>query len=80
MQPLPDVLQNGSSQKFSKIYRNTPVSGSLFKLSCRPQPATLLKKKLRHRCLLVNFAKFLRIPICIGGYFLILFERYNKWF
>ena len=26
----------------------------------RPQPATLLKKRLRHRCFPVNFAKFVR--------------------
>ena len=27
-----------------------------------PEPATLLKKRLRHRCFPVNFAKFLRTP------------------
>ena len=30
--------------------------------SSRLRPATLLKKRLWHRCFLVNFAKFLRIP------------------
>ena len=30
--------------------------------SLRPQPATLLKKRLWHRCFPVNFAKFLRTP------------------
>ena len=28
-----------------------------------PQPATLLKKTLWHRCFLVNFATFLRTPV-----------------
>ena len=31
-------------------------------VNCRPQPATLLKKRLWDRCFPVNFAKFLRTP------------------
>ena len=30
--------------------------------SCRPEPATLLKRKPWHRCFPLNFAKFLRKP------------------
>ena len=30
-----------------------------------PQPATLLKKTLWHRCFLANFVKFLRTPFFI---------------
>ena len=31
-----------------------------------PQPATLLKMRLSHRCFPVNFAKFLRAPFFTG--------------
>ena len=42
------------SQKFDKIHRKTPVPESL-------RPATLLKKRLWHRCFPVSFVKFLRL-------------------
>ena len=42
------------SQKFRKIDRQTPAQGS--------QPATLLKKRLRHKCFPLNFAKYLKTP------------------
>ena len=48
--------------KFVKIHSKTPVPGS----------ATLLKKRLWHRCFPVNFVKFLRTPVFIdtsGGCF-----------
>ena len=45
-------------QKFRTIHRKTPVQETLF----RPQPATLFKNSLWHRCFPVNFAKFLRTP------------------
>ena len=32
--------------------------------SCRPQPATLLVKRLWHWCFPVNFAKFFRTLVC----------------
>ena len=44
------------SQKFLKIHRKTTVLESLFY-------ATLLKKRLWHRCIPVSFAIFLRTPI-----------------
>ena len=37
-----------------------------------PRPATLLKKRLRHRCFPVNFVKFLRTPL--NDCFYILFK------
>ena len=40
--------------KFHKIHRKAPVLDSLFLIK------TLLKKRLWHRCIPVNFAKFLR--------------------
>ena len=33
-----------------------------------PRPATLLKKRLRHRCFPVNFAKFLSTPFWTHGF------------
>ena len=33
-----------------------------FLIKLQAAPATLLKKRLRHRCFPVNFTKFLRIP------------------
>ena len=44
------------SQKFRKIHRKTPVC------SCRPEPASLLKKSLWHRSFPVYFAEFPRTP------------------
>ena len=43
--------------------KNTCAAVSvLIKLLACMRPATLLKKRLWHRCFLVNFAKFLRTP------------------
>ena len=57
------VLQE---QVFLEILQNsqeTPVSESLFFNKVAGfRPATLLKKRLWHRCFPVNFAKFLRTP------------------
>ena len=46
------VLQKRCSWKFRKIHRKTPM----------PESATLLKKRLWHRCIPVNFVKSLRTP------------------
>ena len=48
------------SWKFRKIHRKTPVSGSLE--ACDLKHATLLKKRLGHRCFPMNFTKFLKEP------------------
>ena len=45
---------------FLKISQNSQrniVVGVSFLISCRPRPATLLKKRLQHSCFLVSFAK-----------------------
>ena len=47
-------------QKFRKIHRNAPVPESLFNKIAWLRSATLLKRRLWHRCFPVNFAKFLR--------------------
>ena len=45
------------------MHRKTPVPESLFLIKLKAlRPATLLKKRLCHRCFPVNFAKFLRTP------------------
>ena len=46
------------SYKFRKIHRKTLVS--FFNKVTGLRPVTLLKKRLWHRCLPVNFTKFLR--------------------
>ena len=52
----PDVFyEKRCSQKFCKILLQHD--------SIRLRSATLLKKKLWHRCFPVNFAKFLRTPV-----------------
>ena len=53
------ILWKRCSLQFHKINRKTPMPGSLFSL---PRPATLLKKRLCHRCFPMNFSKFLRTP------------------
>ena len=46
--------------KIRKINRKTPVPESLFNKVAGLRPASLLKKRLRHRRFPVNFAKFLK--------------------
>ena len=50
------------SEKFCKIHRKAPVPESFFNKVDGMRAATLLKRRLWHRCLPVNFAKFLRTP------------------
>ena len=46
-----------------KIHRKRPVSDFLLKQSYRSEPRNFIKKVLRHRFFLVNFAIFLGTPI-----------------
>ena len=55
------------SEKYRKIRSSRPevfcINGVLRNFGkFTGKPVTLLKKRLSHRCLPVNFAKFLRIP------------------
>ena len=61
-QPPEMCYKKGVLKIFCKIHRKTPVSESLFNKVARLRPATLIKKKLWHKCFPVNFAKFLRTP------------------
>ena len=50
---------------FLEILQNSRKSTSArvsFLIKLQADPATLLKKRLRHRCFPVNFAKFSRTP------------------
>ena len=48
--------------KFGKIHRKTLVQNLFFNKVADLRPATLIKKRLWHRGLPVNFEKFLRAP------------------
>ena len=47
------LIKDWSKKRFSKIHKKTPMLESDF----NNEPAALLKKRLWHRCLSVNFAK-----------------------
>ena len=56
-------LHGRCSLKTSRKPRSKiPVPESLFTIVAGIRSATLLKKRLGHRCFPVNFAKYLRIP------------------
>ena len=61
-QPPEVFCERRCSWKFRKIDRKTPAPESLLSKVAGLRHANLLKKRLAHRCLPVNFAKFLRIP------------------
>ena len=55
---------------------------SLFKNSNRLRPTTLLKKRLWHRCFLMNFVKFVRTPFLqniFGRLLLIIWVSYVRY-
>ena len=61
-QPTEVLCKKRCSEKFRK-FTGKHLCKSLFfnKVACL-KPATLLKRRLWHRCFPVNFAKFLRTP------------------
>ena len=61
-QPPEVFCKKSCSKKFREIPRKTPVPESLFNKVAGLRPATLLKKRLWHRCFPGNFVKFLRTP------------------
>ena len=60
---LNDVSRISCYKSFLKFFANTPAAESNVTEVVVQRPATLLKKRLWHRCFPVNFAKFLRAPI-----------------
>ena len=64
-QPFTDVLQNRYSEKFRNNHRKTSVLESLFNRVRDLSGCSFIKKKLQHRCFLVNIANFLRTAFLI---------------
>ena len=57
-----DVVQKGVLRDFAKFSWKHLCRSLFFNKVVGLKPATFLKKKLRHTCFHVNFAKFLRTP------------------
>ena len=55
-------IKKGALRNFAKYRGKHLCQSSFFHKIAGLGPATLLKKKLRHRCFSVNFAKFLGTP------------------
>ena len=72
----PDIQQTENSYDYVNRRKTAgalnSTKGNLYQLKTGRQgrPGTLLKKRLRHRCFPVNFAKFLRAPS---------FKEYLQW-
>ena len=70
-------LKKGVLGNFAKFTWKRLCQSLFFNKVADLRSATLLKKRLCHRCFHVNFAKFLRTPISLntsGGYF------WNRYF
>ena len=59
----PELIYKMASKKVYKMFMAKPVSESFLNKVTGPLLATLLKRRLRHRCCPDNFAKFSRIPV-----------------
>ena len=57
---VPDKLETGYALDYKEMELRMDHLG--LRVLLRLRPATLLKKRLWHRCFPVNFAKFLRTP------------------
>ena len=68
--------KNRPSLKNRKIYKKTPVPES-FLIKLRG-PATLLDKRLWHKCFPVHFAKFLRTPFLIEHLWWLLLNDHDQ--
>ena len=72
------ILKKGVLRNFAKFTGKQLCQGFFFNKGAGP--ATLLKKRLWHRCFPVNFAKFLRIPFLqnTSGQ-LLLYHSFQKY-
>ena len=61
----PGVLKKGVLRNFTKFTGKHLCQSLFFNKVAGLRPATLLKKRLWHRCFPMNFAKFLRTPFSI---------------
>ena len=57
--------KKGVLGNFTKLAGKHLRQSLFFNKVAGPSPATLLKKRLWHRCFYVNFVEFLRTPFCI---------------
>ena len=60
---LAEAATGGVLRNFAKLTGKHLCQGLFFNNVAGMRPATLLKKKLWHRCFLVNLAKFPRTPL-----------------
>ena len=67
----PEVFcKKGVLKNFAKFTGKNTCSRVFFNKIGGLRPVTLLKKRLWHKCFLVNFAKFLRTPV---------FTKHLRW-
>ena len=74
--------EKGVLRNLTIIHRKTPVQKSLFNKVPGLRPATLLKRRLWHKCFLVNFVKSLRTLFYtehLRWLFLRICEIYLNW-
>ena len=76
----PEVFCEKSVLKnFTNFAGKHPCQSLFFNEVTSLRPGTLLRKRLRHRCFPVNFAKFLRTPFITEQLqWLLLFSLYHK--
>ena len=70
--PSEVFCQKGVLRNFAKFTGKHLCQSLFFNKVADLRPATLLKKRLWHRCFPVNFAKFLRIPFLENTFELLL--------
>ena len=58
-------VKKGALRNFAKFTGKQLCQSLFFNKVAGLRPATLLKKRLWHRCFPVNFAKFLRTPFLV---------------
>ena len=74
-------FEKGVLRNFTKFTRKYLCQTLFFNKVAGMRPATLLKKRLWHRCFRVNFAKFLRQPFLQNTFGrLLLYSRKISWF
>ena len=59
-------MKKGVLRNFTKLTGKHLCQNLFFNEFAGLRPATLLKKKLSHRCFPVNFAKYLRTPFLLN--------------
>ena len=68
-------VRKGVLRNFAKFRGKHLCQILFFNKVADPEPATLLKKRLWHRCFPMNFAKFLRAPFSQNTYGRLLLDK-----